>query len=902
LIRRQWVAVLVTVVLVALGTARAGSGVAEGPGELGPAGTPVGTPAAAEGVDAYLPSTVETALPVAVQACNPGETLVDFTAGTISSYTVPAGVGGLRITAAGGEGGANIASGESPGLGAVLTGTVIVTPGDVLRVLVATAGGSSTFGSDVGGGGGGSFVGRGSDDTAFATTNLLVAAGGGGGEGFEFSGGAGGALDGGDGGGGAPAGGGAADGTGGAGGGVFPINGGAGGGAAAASAGAAGESGAGGGGGAGGNGGSAAGGGGTAAINGGAGGPGAFGGGAGGFGGGGGGAGGLGGGGGGGYAGGGGGGDDGVGGGGGGGGGSSFFAAEVTDTSFLAPNTGGGSVAFCEIPVPSAPAFAKSFAPDTIASGATSTLTFTIDNTANSLAADGLDFTDVLPLGVTVANPANDAVTCVGGTLTAAPDTGTISYDGGGSAAAGTSCTIVVDVTSSTAGDHVNTTGDLTSSLGNSGTASDTLTVEALAFTKTFTDDPVAAGGTVTLEFTITNPGGSALSDISFTDDLDAALAGLAATGLPAADVCGVGSLLSGTSVLSLTGGNLGASGSCTFSVTLQVPAGATSGDHVNTTSDILVSGVAAGSPATDTLTVTSAPIFSKSFAPDTIASGGTSTLTFTIDNTANTAAANNVAFSDDLPPGVTVASSPGTSNGCGGTLTANPDSGTIGYTGGSVAAGTSCTITVDVTSSTAGDHVNTSGAPTSTLGNSGTATDTLTVTETTFSVPSATGTGNITGSISDIGGTCSITSVTPTTAAAVAGSGPPGVSFPHGLLDFLIDFCSPGDTVTFTITFPAPLPAGTQYWKYGPTPSNPSPDWYTIPAIIAGNTVTYDVTDGGLGDDDLTPNGTIDDPAGPGAAAAVPTMPLWALLVLALLLLLAAARLAMGARAPHRA
>jgi hypothetical protein len=101
------------------------------------------------------------------------------------------------------------------------------------------------------------------------------------------------------------------------------------------------------------------------------------------------------------------------------------------------------------------------------------------------------------------------------------------------------------------------------------------------------------------------------------------------------------------------------------------------------------------------------------------------------------------------------------------------------------------------------------------------------------------------------------------------------------------------GRHVTFTITFPKPLPAGTQYWKYGPTPTNPTPDWYTIDVVIAGDTVTYSVTDGGLGDDDLTPNGTIDDPAGPAPAPAVPSMPVWALAILALLL--AAAGLALG-------
>ncbi len=48
--------------------------------------------------------------------------------------------------------------------------------------------------------------------------------------------------------------------------------------------------------------------------------------------------------------------------------------------------------------------------------------------------------------------------------------------------------------------------------------------------TKSFTDDPVNAGGTVTLEFTITNSDTEAASNIAFTDDLDAALTGLVAT------------------------------------------------------------------------------------------------------------------------------------------------------------------------------------------------------------------------------------------------------------------------------------------------------------------------------------------------------------------------------------
>ena len=58
-----------------------------------------------------------------------------------------------------------------------------------------------------------------------------------------------------------------------------------------------------------------------------------------------------------------------------------------------------------------------------------------------------------------MATPANAATTCVGGTLTAAAATGTISYTGG-TVPAGGSCTLSVDVTSDDPGVFVNTTGD----------------------------------------------------------------------------------------------------------------------------------------------------------------------------------------------------------------------------------------------------------------------------------------------------------------------------------------------------------------------------------------------------------------------------------------------------------
>ena len=130
-----------------------------------------------------------------------------------------------------------------------------------------------------------------------------------------------------------------------------------------------------------------------------------------------------------------------------------------------------------------------------------------------------------------------------------------------------------------------------------------------VTLTKTFTNDPVLPGGSVTLEFTIENldQNNSVAADIGFTDDLDAVVSGLVATGLPASNVCGPGSQVAGTSLLTFTGGSVAAGASCTFSVTLLVPGNAVSGNHLNTTSPLtteLEGRPFVGEPATDTLTV----------------------------------------------------------------------------------------------------------------------------------------------------------------------------------------------------------------------------------------------------------------------------------------------------------
>lgn len=299
-----------------------------------------------------FPETTMTPLEAQlVQDCPPGETRVDFPAGAISSYVVPADVTAVRVIGVGGHGGDDIDATGSEGTGAQgagLSAVFTLNPGDTVQVLVGTRGEDGEPEDDGGGGGGGgTFFGVGPDAaTAFTPANLLLVAGGGGGGGINFDAGAGGLLDGEDadiltGGHG-----GLSNGTGGAPGSAGDA--GEGGGAAPGSDGADGTDeagGGGGGGGAGGDGGDSDGAsGGVAAVDGGAGGTGepplsgdgGFGGGGGG--------GETGGGGGGGYAGGGGGFNDG-----GGGGGSSFLAAGATDDSMALVGGFDGIGAICEI-------------------------------------------------------------------------------------------------------------------------------------------------------------------------------------------------------------------------------------------------------------------------------------------------------------------------------------------------------------------------------------------------------------------------------------------------------------------------------------------------------------------------------------------------------------------------
>jgi LruC domain-containing protein len=127
----------------------------------------------AQGHDVAAPALPSVAAPST--ACS-GPTIQSFAfTGSPQTWTVPAGVGSVRIEAAGASGGRGYA-GALGGRGALIAGTFAVSPGQVLTIVVGGRGGdaSNVASTAGGGGGGGSFI-------SSSGTPLLIAGGGGGG-------------------------------------------------------------------------------------------------------------------------------------------------------------------------------------------------------------------------------------------------------------------------------------------------------------------------------------------------------------------------------------------------------------------------------------------------------------------------------------------------------------------------------------------------------------------------------------------------------------------------------------------------------------------------------------------------------------------------------------------------
>ena len=358
--------------------------------------------------------------------------------------------------------------------------------------------------------------------------------------------------------------------------------------------------------------------------------------------------------------------------------------------------------------------FTKAFSPDTIAPGGISRLTFTIDNGANLIDVGSLAFTDAFPAGLVVAGTPNGSTTC-GGTFAPGASDVSLAFTGG-AVAAGDACAISVDVTSAVAGSYPNTSGALTSDLPDAAPpASATLRVNEapLVVSMGFSPSTIAQGGVSRLSYGLRNDAAVGATSISLSDTLPADVT--VADAPNAATTCGgTVTAAAGGDTIAFADGELAAGDTCAISVDVT---SAVAGSYLNGPESV-TSSLGASTPVQATLMVDAADalVFTKAFSPDTIAPGGISRLTFTIDNGANLIDVGSLAFTDAFPAGLVVAGTPNGSTTCGGTFAPGASDVSLAFTGGAVAAGDACAISVDVTSAVAGSYPNTSGALTSDL------------------------------------------------------------------------------------------------------------------------------------------------------------------------------------------
>ena len=369
------------------------------------------------------------------------------------------------------------------------------------------------------------------------------------------------------------------------------------------------------------------------------------------------------------------------------------------------------------------PVVNKNFSPISIAAGGTSRLSIIILNSnasVMSLSTDPAALQDTLPAGLYFASPPNVSSTCGGTVLTLGT---TLTLIGGSVAAQTTSpgsCTVSVDVTSTTPGNLINTINpnalntffesdpaNPKTNYSNLTQAEATLrvdTVQPPTINKSLSPNTIWVGGTSTLTIRVRNSNTTtALTHLSLTDNLPAGVTVASA----AATQCS-GTVTTTASSISLSGGSVPAMtgstpGTCDLVATLT---SATPGVYTNSIPPGAIQtqqGVTNAGSASAQLNVQAISV-AKSFAPATVQAGGSSTLTITLTNP-TASPYTNAALTDTLPAGMTVASAPIFSCVTG---TTTYTAGSISLSGATIPANSTCTLTAGVTVALAASYTNT--------------------------------------------------------------------------------------------------------------------------------------------------------------------------------------------------
>jgi uncharacterized repeat protein (TIGR01451 family) len=383
---------------------------------------------------------------------------------------------------------------------------------------------------------------------------------------------------------------------------------------------------------------------------------------------------------------------------------------------------------------------AKSFSPaGPLQEGTVTRMTITLSNfSVNPLTT--LSISDTLPTAgsvqMQVANPANAVTTCGAGVITAVAGSTSVALNSGtvparasmGTGAAGT-CTLQVDVAGA-AGVYTNTAtaaaletyaNGTTHTVGPVSANADLTYSSILSATKSFSPGTVSSGGRSTVTIRMSNSGTTALPKVRVIDPLPTGM--VLATPTNAYTTCdGTTSITgnAGTGAVTLTGATIAPGGNCDFLFDV-VATGAANWVNTIPPGNILAldsGGVTNQAPVTGTLNYTAGNtlIVAKATNPSTLTfPGEASRLTITITN--GTTAVTGLSLTDyftidgtsgTAANGMIVASTPQAATTCpGGTVTTTPGAAQIRVSGASMAGGSSCTVTVNVTSTVVGGITN---------------------------------------------------------------------------------------------------------------------------------------------------------------------------------------------------
>ncbi|MAT45575.1 MAG: hypothetical protein CL609_24865 [Anaerolineaceae bacterium] len=315
------------------------------------------------------------------------------------------------------------------------------------------------------------------------------------------------------------------------------------------------------------------------------------------------------------------------------------------------------------------PGFLMEIFPSGVVINQTARVTYTIDNTNNSTNIYNMQFNNILPNGLVVADNPNASTTCPGGQINAVPNGSIINFTNVGSSQllnAGTSCTVEVDVKAVAREDFIiNQSELLFSSPGigfniSAGKANTALTVDfdtAISFEKNTENYWARPGDMVDIHYRIQNLSrDEEMKNIEFHENFGVLLPGVVVTNLLTQDVCGVGSELTvtGNDTIYFSGGNLQAESSCEFIISLSIPNDADYGDYEFISSNISweINGVRYdGLPNYLRLFIEPVPIFTKTFQADAepIYPGDQVELIYRIENFSSIDSLSNIEFTDNL-------------------------------------------------------------------------------------------------------------------------------------------------------------------------------------------------------------------------------------------------------------